>query len=76
MNDIDYSDNTPLHYAAADGNEDLITYLLERNARVTVASNGNTPLHVVSRKIPNLENKILFITGSSKWSPECMYLTD
>ncbi len=42
--------NTPLHYAAATGNEPILTYLLGKNAQIIVSSTGNTPLHVVSKK--------------------------
>ena len=41
--------NTSLHYAAANGNEAILTYLLDKNAQITISANGNTPLHVVSR---------------------------
>ncbi len=49
--------NTPLHYAAANGNESILVYLLEKNARIITSSNGNTPLHVVS-KTSFLQNKL------------------
>jgi ankyrin repeat protein len=42
--------NTPLHYAAASGNENILIYLLEKNARIITSTSGNSPLHVV-RKI-------------------------
>jgi ankyrin repeat protein len=42
--------NTPLHYAAASGNEAILTYLLGKNARIIISSAGNTPLHVVRKK--------------------------
>jgi len=41
--------NTPLHYAAASGNEAILTYLLAKNARIMISTSGNTPLHVVRR---------------------------
>jgi ankyrin repeat protein len=41
--------NTPLHYAAASGNEAILTYLLEKHARIIISTSGNTPLHVVRR---------------------------
>lgn len=47
IDDVDYMNNTPLHYAAASGNEHIITYLLEKNARIIISSTGDTPLHVV-----------------------------
>ncbi len=48
INDTDYQNSAPLHYAAAGGNEDIIYYLLENDAKITSDSYGNTPLHVVS----------------------------
>ncbi|CAF2992878.1 unnamed protein product, partial [Rotaria sp. Silwood2] len=48
VDDVDYMNNTPLHYAAATGNEAILTYLLEKNARIITSSNGNTPLHVAA----------------------------
>ncbi len=39
--------NTPLHYAAASGNESILIYLLEKHARILTSSSGNSPLHVV-----------------------------
>jgi ankyrin repeat protein len=51
VNDVDYSNNTPLHYAAASGNEAILTYLLEKNARIMISTSGNTPLHVVRNKL-------------------------
>jgi ankyrin repeat protein len=41
--------NTPLHYAAASGSEAILTYLLDKNARIIISTVGNTPLHVVRR---------------------------
>jgi hypothetical protein len=51
--------NTPLHYAAATGNEPILTYLLGKNAQIITSSAGNTPLHVVSRTLV-FSKKILF----------------
>jgi ankyrin repeat protein len=48
VDDVDYMNNTPLHYAAASGNEAILTYLLQKNARIATSSDGSTPLHVVS----------------------------
>jgi ankyrin repeat protein len=49
--------NTPLHYAAASGNENILIYLLEKNARIITSSSGNSPLHVVRKtKFLFLEN--------------------
>jgi ankyrin repeat protein len=48
INDTDYMNSTPIHYAAASGNENILCYLLENNAKVISDNNGNTPLHVVS----------------------------
>jgi ankyrin repeat protein len=48
INDIDYRNLTPIHYAAASGNEDILNYLLEKNAKIISDNHGNTPLHVVS----------------------------
>jgi ankyrin repeat protein len=48
--------NTPLHYAAASGNEAILIYLLEKNARIIISTAGNTPLHVVRRN----KNKTIF----------------
>jgi ankyrin repeat protein len=42
--------NTPLHFAAASGNQDILTYLFDKNARIGISSDGNTPLHVVSKR--------------------------
>ena len=50
INDIDYMNYSPIHYAAANGSEDVVSYLLEKNAKIISASNGNTPLHVVSKE--------------------------
>ncbi|CAF1311797.1 unnamed protein product [Rotaria sp. Silwood1] len=48
VDDVDYMNNTPLHYAAATGNEAILIYLLEKNARIITSNNGNTPLHVAA----------------------------
>ncbi|CAF0766231.1 unnamed protein product [Adineta steineri] len=48
VDDIDYMNNTPLHYAAANNSEDILIYLLEKGARITKSSHGNTPLHVAA----------------------------
>lgn len=48
VNDVDYTNHTALHYAAAGGKETLLIYLLDNGARITQSNNGNTPLHVVS----------------------------
>ncbi len=41
--------STSLHYAAASGNENIINYLLDKQAKVISDNNGNTPLHVVKK---------------------------
>jgi len=57
VDDVDYMNNTPLHYAAASGNENILIYLLEKNARIITSSSGNSPLHVVRKtKFLFLEN--------------------
>ncbi|CAF1685853.1 unnamed protein product, partial [Adineta ricciae] len=48
VDDFDYMNNTPLHYAAASGSELILIYLLDRKARITRSSHGNTPLHVAA----------------------------
>jgi ankyrin repeat protein len=48
INDIDYINSTPIHYAAASGSQEIIYYLLQNNAKIISDNNGNTPLHVVS----------------------------
>lgn len=48
VNDVDYMNNSPLHYAAATGNSSIISYLLDRNAQMTISSTGNSPLHVAA----------------------------
>ncbi len=50
INDIDYNNSTSLHYAAASGNQDIINYLLEKNAKIISDNHGNTPLHMVRNK--------------------------
>ncbi|CAF3843674.1 unnamed protein product [Rotaria sordida] len=49
IDDVDYMNNTPIHYAATNGNEHIINYLLEKNAKLISNNNGNTPLHLVSK---------------------------
>ena len=39
--------HTPLHFAAASGNEMILIYLLEKRAKILTSTSGNTPLHVV-----------------------------
>lgn len=48
IDDMDYMHNTPLHYAAAGGNEHIIHYLLDKKAKVVSNNDGNTPLHIVN----------------------------
>ena len=45
----DYMNFTPLHFAAASGKEHVVHYLLENNGQILSSTRGNTPLHVVSR---------------------------
>ena len=49
VDDVDYNNNSSLHYAAATGNEHILIYLLDKNARILKSNNGNTPLHVVRK---------------------------
>ena len=47
VNDVDYMNNSSLHYAAATGDALLLVYLLDRNAQIFISSTGNSPLHEV-----------------------------
>lgn len=49
--------NTALHYAAANGHEELVSFLLGRGARLERNQSGNTALHwlVLNRQKPLLE---------------------
>ena len=38
--------------------QDILTYLLEKNARIETSSDGKTPLHIVSNNSV-LENKMM-----------------
>jgi len=49
INEFNYMNSTSLHYAAASGNENIINYLLDKQAKVISDNNGNTPLHVVNK---------------------------
>ncbi|CAF2053369.1 unnamed protein product [Rotaria magnacalcarata] len=64
IDDVDYMNNTPLHYAAAVGNEAILTYLLEKNAQIIASSNGNTPLHVAAENGHQAACAILIERGS------------
>jgi ankyrin repeat protein len=55
INDTDYQNCTPIHYASASGSEDIIYYLLEKNAKIISDNSGNTPLHTVSNKTEYLK---------------------
>jgi hypothetical protein len=47
VNVKDSHDNTPLYYAAKNGNKEICEFLLAHNAKVNIrCQNGNTPLHM------------------------------
>lgn len=48
INDIDYNNSTPIHYAAQEGNQHIINYLIDQNSKIISNNYGNTPLHMVS----------------------------
>ncbi|CAF0733021.1 unnamed protein product [Didymodactylos carnosus] len=74
VNDCDYSNYTPLHYAASSQHESLITYLLNRGARIQAASNGNTPLHVAAEYGRNGSCALLIEAGCSPLDQNVQHL--
>ena len=44
-NERDFSGSTPLHYAAASGQSDCLTWLLKNGASITLDNLGGSPLH-------------------------------
>ncbi|CAF4332135.1 unnamed protein product, partial [Adineta steineri] len=58
INEFDYMNSTPIHYAAANGNEHIINYLLDKQAKIIIDNNGNTPLHVACRKFYGRKIKV------------------
>ncbi|UJR24617.1 hypothetical protein I4U23_005992 [Adineta vaga] len=45
INEFDYNNSTPIHYAVISGNEHLINYLLDKQAIINYDHHGNTLLH-------------------------------
>ncbi|CAF1313843.1 unnamed protein product [Rotaria sp. Silwood1] len=76
INDVDYMNNTPTHYAATTGNELMINYLLEKNAKIISNNNGNTPLHLAAQHGHRHACSILIERGGcSLTSVNCEQLT-
>ena len=50
LNELDYKQNTPLHYAVRYSHLEVVQLLLSHQARVNVAgSDGMTPVHYSAR---------------------------
>jgi len=48
LNKGDSKDATPLHYAALNGDMDILMYLIEKGARIASDQSGETPLHLAA----------------------------
>eukprot|EP01125_Pyxidicula_operculata_P004598 TRINITY_DN1732_c0_g1_i3.p1 TRINITY_DN1732_c0_g1~~TRINITY_DN1732_c0_g1_i3.p1 ORF type:complete len:346 (+),score=49.23 TRINITY_DN1732_c0_g1_i3:549-1586(+) len=65
----DEDDNTSLHYAAQEGLEELVSWLLDQGAKMSFNSDGFTPIHIATKN--NRENIVKLLVGRY---PACINL--
>jgi len=67
VNDKDAEGKTPLHYAAAYGNKELVQFLIDQGADVKAKdSRGRTPMSVASQMGNTLAEEVLDRAGASE----------